>query len=130
MPLRVILRKAWIWGPLLAYLALIYHLSGLSRVPWAAAYPDYLEHACEYFGLSVLMARAFNDGLLRPVALRILVLSFLLCVAYAVSDEIHQMFVPDRFADYRDVLSDAFGAGLGLLVVRLAGRLRSPSGTS
>jgi VanZ family protein len=52
--------------------------------------------------------------------LRLLVLSFCLCVLYAITDEVHQMFVPHRLADYRDVISDAVGTGLGLTVLRSA----------
>jgi VanZ family protein len=74
-------------------------------------------------GLAVLTARAFNNGLVRPFSGRTLALAFLLCLGYAISDEIHQKFVPDRFADVTDVLSDAAGAGAGLLGLRLGRRL-------
>jgi VanZ family protein len=36
--------------------------------------------------------------------------------AYAISDEVHQLFVPYRTADVRDVLADLVGASLALLV--------------
>ncbi len=117
MTLPFILRKAWIWGPLVLYGYGIYYFSSLTSIPWASVYPDYLEHGVEYFGLAVLVSRALNDGLLNPVPTKILALAFALCVAYAISDELHQMYVPDRFADYRDVLSDATGAALGLLAL-------------
>lgn len=118
IPVRGALRALWIWGPLVAYYALIFYLSSLSQVPWASNYPDYLEHALEYLGLSILTARALNGGLRAPFSTRTLALAFVLCLAYAILDEIHQKFVPDRFADVRDVLSDAVGAGLGLIGLR------------
>jgi len=114
MSLRRILQALWIWGPLVAYLVLIFYLSSLSQIPWAASYPDYLEHSVEYFGLAILAARALNHGLLRPVPPRTLLIAFVLCVAYASLDELHQYFVPNRLADVHDVLSDAVGAGIGL----------------
>ena len=120
---RGILRTTWIWGPLVAYGFLIFYLSGLSQVPWTASYPDYVAHSIEYMGLAVLTARAFNNGLLRPFSGRTLALAFLLCLGYAISDEIHQMFVPNRFADVTDVLSDAAGAAAGLLGLRFGRRL-------
>lgn len=123
MSLRGILHRIWIWGPLVAYGFLIFHLSGLSQIPWASRYPDYVAHSTEYMGLAVLTARALNNGLLRPLSGRILILAFLLCVGYAISDEIHQMFVPDRYADITDVLSDAAGAGAGLLALHFGRRL-------
>jgi VanZ family protein len=53
---------------------------------------------------------------------RVLGLAFLLPLAYGVSDEFHQHFVPGRSVDPLDVLADATGA---LLVVAfLAWRAR------
>ncbi len=123
MPFLRILRALWIWGPLVAYVVLIFYLSSLSQIAWAAAYPDYIEHSTEYCGLAVLMTRALNNGLNRCVPGRTLLLAFLLCLGYAISDEIHQMFVPNRFADVTDVMSDAVGAGAGLVALHLGRRL-------
>lgn len=112
-----------IWAPVLIYIAGIFYLSSLSSIPLAAVCPDYIEHAVEYFGLAVLVARALNNGLRQTVPLRVLVLAWGLCVAYGTSDELHQKFVPDRFADVSDVLSDSIGAGLGLVAVHLGQRV-------
>lgn len=119
-----LLRRIWMWGPLLAYLQAIFYLSSLSYIPGASLLADYLEHGLEYLGLSILVARALNDGLGRTVPRGILLLSLLLCALYAVTDEIHQMYVPNRYADITDVLSDATGAALGLGALHLAQRWR------
>ncbi len=120
---RGILRWLWIWGPPFAYLILIFYLSSLSQIPWAASYPDYLEHSLEYCGLAILMARAINGGLSGNIRGRTLLLALLICVIYAISDEIHQKFVPDRYADVTDVMSDTVGASAGLGALYLARRL-------
>jgi len=109
------MRRLWFWGPVIVYVAVIFYLSSLSDISVAAPYPDHILHAGEYFGLAILVARALNGGLQRPISSRSLLLAFLFCVIYAVSDEIHQMFVPNRYADLTDVLSDVVGAALGLL---------------
>ena len=119
---RGALRALWIWGPLVAYCALIFYLSSLPSVPWAANYPDYVEHALEYLGLSIVTARALNGGLQTPLSSRILAVAFVLCLGYAILDEVHQYFVPNRFADVTDVLSDAVGAGVGLAGLRVGSR--------
>nr|MBA3429127.1 VanZ family protein [Actinomycetota bacterium] len=49
---------------------------------------------------------------------------FLLGVAYAVSDEVHQHFVPSRRAAPLDVLIDSLGVGLGILAWRRLARHR------
>ena len=114
------LRTAWVWGPVATYLGLIFHLSAQSSVGWATPYPDVLLHAAEYSVLGVLLARGLNDGLARSVPDRRLVLTWFLCVIYAVSDEYHQAFVPGRSSDWRDVLSDAAGTAAGLALLSLA----------
>ena len=49
---------------------------------------------------------------------------FLFCVIYAVSDEIHQMFVPGRAAMLNDIVTDSTGAIVGILLyILLAERI-------
>ena len=62
-------------------------------------------HAGEYAILAGLLVRAL--GRAAP--------AFLLAVAYAVTDEIHQTFVPGRAGRPLDVAIDAAGALLGVL---------------
>lgn len=38
-------------------------------------------------------------------------------ILYAISDEIHQYFVPGRSAEIRDVLIDVLGANIGILII-------------
>ena len=45
--------------------------------------------------------------------------SWLTAVLYAISDEVHQFFVPGRSMELRDVLIDSSGALLGILIVVL-----------
>jgi VanZ family protein len=40
-----------------------------------------------------------------------------LAVLYGLSDEWHQSFVPGRTPDVVDILTDAIGAAIGLLLV-------------
>ena len=44
-------------------------------------------------------------------------ISFLIASLYAVSDEIHQYFVPGRSCELRDVILDSCGVLFGILVV-------------
>lgn len=43
-------------------------------------------------------------------------LGICLAALYAVSDEVHQLFVPGRAGTFRDVMIDSMGAVLGVLV--------------
>lgn len=70
-----------------------------------------LGHFTEYLIFGLLLANALEaDGGWRP---RHPVLVVVLAMAYAVTDEIHQYFVPGRTAAVGDVLIDGAGALLG-----------------
>lgn len=76
----------------------------LSRLPPGS---DKVAHAATYFVLGALLTL----GTGRPR------LAFWLSVAYGVSDEVHQAFVPGRHPDALDLVADAVGAGLGCWLV-------------
>lgn len=121
MPRFRLLHHLWIWGPVVLYVGVIFSLSSLSHIPWGGIAPDYVSHAVEYFGLALLMARALNEGLSRPVPPRRLLLTLSLCIACGILDELWQWTVPvGRLAEVLDVLSDAIGAGVGLGLIYLA----------
>jgi VanZ family protein len=65
-----------------------------------------------------LLAVSFWHGLSRGIKIRRrhIVLAFLLSAAYAVSDELHQIFTAGRNPSPVDVLIDAAGAALGLAI--------------
>jgi VanZ family protein len=58
-------------------------------------------------------------------------LSWLLSILYAVTDEIHQSYVPGRYLSAVDVLIfDNFGALFSLWIVAGCGKRKRPAGTS
>ena len=48
--------------------------------------------------------------------LRIVLISTVLALGYGVTDEIHQLFTPQRSSDVLDVVADAVGGFLGSVV--------------
>ncbi|MBQ2896925.1 MAG: VanZ family protein [Clostridia bacterium] len=43
--------------------------------------------------------------------------TFLFCVLYAISDEVHQIFVPGRSAQGSDLLIDSAGSAVGIIII-------------
>lgn len=77
---------------------------------------DKIKHFIAYFGLSVLLSLNLHfQERWKFVALNYLIYTFIICSTYGVVDEIHQMFVPYRSAEFLDWLADLFGtlAGVG-----------------
>lgn len=84
-------------------------------------------HATEYAIFAILIWRALRPSAAaatRPWAPRRAWQAWLLATGYAVTDEFHQWFNPNREASVRDVLIDSAGAALGVLLVHLWGRFR------
>lgn len=68
-------------------------------------------HMCEFAGLSALIFNAvYATWELKLTPL----IAFSATVLYAVSDEIHQIFVEGRACQLRDVLIDSTGALIGI----------------
>lgn len=81
-------------------------------------------HFLEYLVLGISMFVSVRD-LSRWKRWKIAIPAFLICAAYAATDELHQMFVQGRSCEVRDILIDSLGALLGILIVFLVSFLRS-----
>ena len=85
-------RALWLWGPVVAWAAVIFALSAVPDLGTGLGDWDTVlrkgAHASEYAVLALLLYRALGREL--P--------AFLIGFAYAVSDEIHQAFVTGRHA--------------------------------
>ncbi len=109
------MRTFWRWWPAIVMMTAIFLFSAIpSNEMISFGWLDLLikkgGHMCGYALLGATLWRAvFNEkksGFLFP---------FIMTIAFAVSDEFHQSFVPGRNAAWIDVGIDSLGAGLGLL---------------
>ena len=100
-----------LWGPPLVLMALIFAFSAMpsdsdKHVWWVFALRK-VAHFSEYALLCALWFRALRprlsvDGVLRAAVG--------ICVAYAVTDELHQTLVDGRIGTWHDVVIDTAGA--------------------
>jgi len=70
-----------------------------------------------YLVLGILVANGLYNG--NKSKLNITILALLICVLYAISDELHQVFVPGRSGEVRDVLIDSAGSLVGILLINV-----------
>ena len=113
MPASVALR---LWAPVVLWVAIIFAFSSVPDLGTGLGTWDLvlrkIAHACEFAVLGALLLRALRDERAALAA----------GVAYAVSDELHQHFVPGRVGSPLDVLIDSVGVGVGVLLWRRYGR--------
>lgn len=118
--------KAWVrWLPAVLWMAVIFYMSSRTGSELGTMFP-FAEHLPDWMG-------GLNSGhLVAYYVLGLLVwwglgstsrsakwLSVLICTAYGVTDEFHQLFVDGRSAELRDLVNDFIGACLAMLTVSL-----------
>lgn len=114
-----------LWGPVVAYMALIFALSSMTRLPEPpGGLSDKWAHAIEYAGLALLVLRAISVGRWSDVRLPAAASAMVITLAYGLTDEIHQLFVPGRQFDVRDLGADAIGAFIAAAVLWTWGIIR------
>jgi VanZ family protein len=113
----------WRWGPVAAQMAAIFFASSLTAVPsLPAGLSNYTGHLVGYAVLGALAVRGFAGAAWAGVTPGAVWRAVLLASAYGVTDEWHQVFVPNRFAGADDCLADTAGALVGALAVLAAAR--------
>ena len=77
-----------------------------------------MAHASVFFILAIfvfLLLKSYNIK-------NIYIISFLICLLYAISDEVHQIFVSERSAGVLDVIIDSSGSLVALFFINLISR--------
>jgi VanZ family protein len=82
-------------------------------------------HFFAYLVLAVLVINAFRRS--GIYGYRSVGIALLICVLYAISDEVHQLFVPGRGSQAKDVFIDSAGVSIGIGVYMLFGGRRKNS---
>jgi VanZ family protein len=113
MPTSAALR---LWAPVVLWAAVIFAFSSVPDLGTGLGTWDLIlrkiAHAGEFAVLGALLQRALRD---ERAALAT-------GVAYAISDEVHQIFVPGRVGSPLDVAIDSVGVAVGVLLWRRYGR--------
>jgi VanZ family protein len=113
-----------LWLPVILYMIGIFVASSIPDPPVPQAVPDVSLHEAAYFGLTLLTIRALAGASWSGVTFVTLAAAWLIAVAYGVTDEWHQSFVPTRHAEVRDLIADAIGALVATIAVGAWGIIR------
>ena len=104
---------------LLTVAGIIFYLSSQPALPTPPLFPhqDKVFHFLEFAGLGLMVFLNRDSWGSRPLPVMVL-----LVLAYALSDEVHQSFVPGRDCSAADLAADAAGGLFSLLVLSRFGR--------
>ena len=81
-----------------------------------------IAHFCEYFLFALLLANAMRHHARIPLNLA---LAWVIAALYAITDELHQAFVPGRDCDAADWVTDVAGAAIALCLWWVFHQLRN-----
>ena len=120
---------ALLWLPVVIYMAAIFYASSLSVVPGPVGdwFSDTILHSACYGGLALCVLRAFARGRWAGVTVGVAIAAWLFTTLYGVTDEWHQMYVPGRTPELRDLANDAIGALGALSVAGAWGIMTAPA---
>ena len=74
-------------------------------------------HLTEFFLLGFLLINLLKDY--KKMSYKLIIISLIICILYACSDELHQVFQLGRAGRITDVLIDSIGSSLGIIIYYL-----------
>jgi VanZ family protein len=110
------------YAPPLLWSAFIFFLSSQSNLP---GFPDSLaefifkktSHMFVYGVLYLFVLRATKCSKNSYISKKSWLLAFLYCFCFAISDELHQIFTPNRTPALRDIGFDMIGSSIAFLMI-------------
>ena len=108
-------KKIFLWTIVVSYASIIFLVSSIegSEIDTGPPGIDKLLHVIEYLILSFLLYASFKKSSNKIKNTTIFLLSFSISALFGISDEIHQLFVPNRYFELLDILSDSLGSLIG-----------------
>lgn len=73
-----------------------------------------MAHLTEYLILGILLINMLKDY--NKVNIKLVIITILFCFSYAISDEVHQLFIDNRSGKFTDVLIDTLGSIIGTII--------------
>lgn len=80
-----------------------------------------LAHGFEYCVLCILVLLALKSSNIADN--KIYIIALIICIIYASTDEIHQLFISGRYGDFQDVLIDTAGSTIGMLLYIITNKI-------
>jgi VanZ family protein len=105
----------FLWG---TFIFILSALPGSAYPQVTIPFADKIVHASLYTPFGFWLARAVTKRL-PAVSLRELLRAFLIGAAYGLSDEFHQLFVPERSCSVADWITDCIAILVGVMIWKI-----------
>jgi len=92
------------------------HLNSLEKEMYIEKYVKLVRKSAHFFIYSILGLLVISLALEYSLDYKTIIISIIFCLLYAVSDEIHQLYVPGRSGEVRDVFIDTIGSFFGIIL--------------
>ena len=110
-------RQLLYWVPATSFAGLIFYFSHQSFSYLPVGPPDYVAHFFEYAIFAATLVWGATLGFRSSFTPKQVLCIGVVAALYALSDEFHQSFVPNRDASLQDVVADVAGSLACLAVV-------------
>ena len=104
------------WQIMVVVLFILSSISGEDLSQYTFAISDKLIHFLVFGILGILMFRSFSVSLRPGIRKNAIILAIVLASIYGAIDEIHQLYVPGRFASVGDWFADTLGIIVMVLI--------------
>ena len=105
------------WLPLVLFMIFIFYMSSLplnndmqNIEKDTKKQSDIIYHLVEFSFLGVLSRRAFKNSNSRYLSKNYLLLAITFAIVYGILDEIHQIYVPTRYFELKDLVFNTIGS--------------------
>jgi len=114
-------KKQYVYFPLVLYwLILLVATSLPSKAVPAIGIHDKFEHFFAYLILSLLLGLTFHfQNKWENLNQNWLKWTVIVGIFYGIIDELHQYFIPGRFCEFLDLLSNTLGIVFGIILVKV-----------
>ncbi len=79
-----------------------------------------IAHFIEYLFLGILSINVI--ACYKRINYKWLIICFIFCILYSISDKVHQLYVPGRSCELKDVIIDSIGSFIGIMIYYLVYR--------
>jgi VanZ family protein len=112
-------KNLFVYGPLWFYWVILFIATTIpGKYQPDLGVSDKIEHFSAYMVLAVFLSLAYTfQTKFKGISNKPFLFTFLTIFGYGIIDETHQLFIPGRYCDWKDLTADVIGGLVGITFV-------------